>query len=270
MVKKEPDYYDQGVVRKASKDVTMQASIVGSRHIKSGVYRARFIKDVDNWGQCLVNDFNQGKKSKEEVLSAFKKEKRNLMEQATLISTKGIGFIAGTMMVIGSAATCYASAATLCAFAAPVLAHGMNNMYENGKYFWDGDENATGWVRQGYQEAAKAVGFDKKYGDVAYYSADLFMSAKGVFGVSNTLKPLNEARQLSSFKPITPINIHAPLRPNYSWTKYAKAKQFKLFRYSTEDYLKGYQAASKVSLGTEAASDGLTLNSIYQEVRHDN
>jgi hypothetical protein len=51
------------------------------------------------------------------------------------------------------------------------------------------------------------------------------------------------------------------------WTSTPKAKQFKLFRYSSEDYLRGYQASSRLSLGVGALSDGVTAYSLYEEVQ---
>ncbi|WP_329604829.1 MULTISPECIES: DUF4225 domain-containing protein [Vibrio] len=146
-----------------------------------------------------------------------------------------MGFIAGVMQVTAGAGICYASATTLCLIGAPMMAHGANNMYENGKYFWDGDENATGLVREGYQYAAESLGYSKSYGDIAYYGADLDMSAYGLAAKSTTAKDAAEAYQIAS-KP----NLKA-----MPWTKTPKAKQFKLFRYSSEDYLRGYQAMSK-------------------------
>ncbi len=131
-------------------------------------------------------------------------------------------------MVAGGVVTCYASGLTLCALASPVIAHGANNIYENGKYFVDGDRNATGWVRQGYQEVAELTGNDRRYGDVAYYGADLFMSFKGVFGVSNTLKPLKKADKISDYKPIVKISNSASKQSATSWKKYAKSKKIKI------------------------------------------
>ena len=46
------------------------------------------------------------------------------------------------------------------------------------------------------------------------------------------------------------------------WTRTPKAKQFKLFRYSSEDYLRGYQAMSKSALGVEIAADYYNIDSI--------
>ncbi|WAT93917.1 DUF4225 domain-containing protein [Vibrio parahaemolyticus] len=161
---------------------------------------------------------------------------------------KGIGLIAGVMQVTAGAGICYASATSLCVIGAPMAAHGMNNVYENGKYFLDGDENATGLVREGYQHAAESLGYSKSHGDIAYYGADLTMSAYGAFAKTTTVKNAAEAYQIASKPNLKPM----------LWTKTRKAKQFKLFRYSAEDYLRGYQASSRLSLGAGASSDSIT------------
>lgn len=138
------------------------------------------------------------------------------------------------------------------------MAHGMNNMYENGKYFWDGDENATGIVREGYQHAAVSLGYSKSHGDIAYYSTDLAMSAYGVVTKTTTAKNAAEAYQIASKPNLKPM----------LWTNTAKAKQFKLFRYSSEDYLRGYQAMSKGALTAEALADAFSVTQNTKKVRN--
>ncbi|MCQ9091228.1 DUF4225 domain-containing protein [Vibrio alginolyticus] len=274
MVKQRPDYYEASVVRQAAKSVTMHASTLGSLYIKDGVYRSKFIRDVDRWGQCLVNDYNNGNKSKDEVLSSFKREIKSLTEQGQVVTQKGAGFVAGVMMVMGSAATCVESAGVLCAISTPVLAHGLNNVYENGKYFYDGDANAIGWVRDFYQKVAISAGNFlvgngeewRRYGDIAYYGVDLSMSVYGVLAKSSTLIPISLKNTYSGFRPIPKINSN--MQMNTSWTRYAKAKKFKLFRYSSEDYLRGYQASSKFSLLVEAGSDKATAESLYKTYKN--
>ncbi|MBF4237028.1 DUF4225 domain-containing protein, partial [Vibrio anguillarum] len=130
-------------------------------------------------------------------------------------------------------------------------------MYENGKYFWDDDENATGLVRESYQNIAEFFGYSKSYGDIAYYGADLAMSAYGLVDKTNTAKNAAEAYQIASKPNLKPM----------PWTRTPKAKQFKLFRYSSEDYLRGYQASSRLSLGAGALSDSITAYSLYDEVK---
>ncbi|HGU9700382.1 TPA: DUF4225 domain-containing protein [Vibrio cholerae] len=252
-----PDAWDIREVEKAGKGLTMQAVTLSHRYISNGGLKMQFVREVDRFEQCLVNDFKSGKKDKETVFKELRKERQNLIDQGSLIMKKGIGLVAGVMQVTAGAGICYVSAATLCLIGAPMAAHGMNNMYENGKYFWDGDENATGLVREGYQHAAEYLGYSKSHGDIAYYSSDLAMSAYGAFAKTTTVKNAAEAYQIISKPNLKPM----------PWTNTPKAKQFKLFRYSSEDYLRGYQASSRVSLTTGAVSDGMTADSLYEEIK---
>ncbi len=252
-----PDAWDIREVEKAGKGLTMQAVTLSHRYISNGGLKMQFVREVDRFEQCLVNDFKSGKKDKETVFKELRKERQNLIDQGSLIMKKGIGLVAGVMQVTAGAGICYVSAATLCLIGAPMAAHGMNNMYENGKYFWDGDENATGLVREGYQHAAEYLGYSKSHGDIAYYSSDLAMSAYGAFAKTTTVKNAAESYQIISKPNLKPM----------PWTNTPKAKQFKLFRYSSEDYLRGYQASSRVSLITGAVSDGMTADSLYEEIK---
>jgi hypothetical protein len=250
-----PDAWDIREVEKAGKGLTMQAVTLSHRYISNGGLKMQFVRDVDRFEQCLVNDFKNGKKDKETVFKELRKERQNLMDQGAIIAQKGIGFISGVMQVAAGAGICYYSAAYLCSIGASLMAHGTNNMYENGKYFWDGDENATGLVRESYQNTAEFFGYSKSHGDVAYYGADLAMSAYGLVAKTTTAKNAAEAYQIAAKPNLKPM----------PWTRTPKAKQFKLFRYSSEDYLRGYQAMSKGALATEAIADGYTLKTIEQE-----
>jgi len=252
-----PGSWDIREVEKAAKGLTMQAATLSHRYISDGGLKMQFVREVDRFEQCLVNDFKSGKKDKETVFKELQKEKQSLIEQGNLILKKGIGFIAGVMQVTTGAGICYASAAALCFIGGPMMAHGSNNLYENGKYFWDGDKDAVGFVRQGYQNTAEFLGYSKSHGDIAYYGADLALSAYGVLAKTNTAKNASEAYQIASKPNLNPM----------PWTRARKAKQFKLFRYSAEDYLRGYQASSRISLITGTISDGMTADTLYRETQ---
>ncbi|MFM2588157.1 DUF4225 domain-containing protein [Vibrio sp. TBV020] len=254
--KKTPDSWDIREVEKAGKGLTMQAVTLSNRYISNGMLKHQFVRDVDRFEQCLVNDFKSGKKSKEAVFKALKKEQYSLMEQGSLIMKKGIGFVAGVMQITTGGAICWYSAAYLCSVGTSMMGHGANNVYENGKYFWDGEENATGFVREGYQYVAESLGYSKSHGDIAYYSADLALSAYGALAKTTTVKSATDANQITSKPNLKPM----------LWTRTQKAKQFKLFRYSAEDYLRGYQTMSKGALTTEVLADGYTLRSLNKEL----
>ncbi|WP_439857409.1 DUF4225 domain-containing protein [Pseudomonas syringae] len=61
-----------------------------------------------------------------------------------------------------------------------LVAHGANNVYENGRNLWDGGTNTEGPVREAYQGAAKFMGAEEAEGDIAYGVADLGLSAFGI------------------------------------------------------------------------------------------
>ncbi|HAS6641307.1 DUF4225 domain-containing protein (plasmid) [Vibrio parahaemolyticus] len=128
--KNTPDSWDVREVEKASKGLTMQAVTLSHRYLSNGGLKMQFVREVDRFEQCLVNDFKNGRKNKETVFKELKKERQNLMDQGSLISQKGIGFIAGVMQLTAGAGICYYSAAYLCSIGSSMVAHGMNNMYE--------------------------------------------------------------------------------------------------------------------------------------------
>ncbi|MCW8335887.1 DUF4225 domain-containing protein [Vibrio paucivorans] len=247
-----PESWDIREVEKAGKGLTMQAVTLSNRYLSNGGLKVQFVREVDRFEQCLVNDFKSGRKNKETVFKELKKERQNLIDQGAIITQKGIGFVAGVMQLTAGAGICYYSAAYLCSIGGSMMAHGMNNMYENGKYFWDGDENAIGLVREGYQHTAESLGYSKSHGDIAYYGADLAMSAYGLTAKTTTVKNASEAYQVLSKPNLKPM----------PWTNTPKAKQFKLFRYSSEDYLRGYQAMSKSALGAEVGADYYNIDAI--------
>jgi len=146
------------------------------------------------------------------------------------VAQKGVGAIAGALQFAAGAGICYGSAGMLCLFAgAPLMAHGANNAYENGRNLWEGRSDIQGPVRKGYQEAAKMMGGGAFEGDMAYGTVDLGLSA---YGVGRLI-----------------------LKPD-AW---------RLFRYVRADYVRGYENSSKAALTFEVISDTATVNSMYLE-----
>ena len=58
-----------------------------------------------------------------------------------------------------------------------MMAHGTNNMYENGRNLLTARTDTQGPVRKGYQALAKAAGYAEREGNLAYSSVDLGLSA---------------------------------------------------------------------------------------------
>ncbi|MPQ69544.1 MULTISPECIES: DUF4225 domain-containing protein [unclassified Pseudomonas] len=220
------------MVSQAARKLGSQASTLGARHIKDGALRLQFNREVSYYARSIVIDVELGKKSPEQGLKELKDEQKSLLSQSLAVAQKGVGAIAGAFQFATGAGICYASAGTLCLFAGvPMMAHGTNNMYENGRNLLRGRSDTQGPVRKGYQAIAKTLGGGELEGNMAYGAMDLTMSAYGV------------GRMV--------------LKPD-SW---------RLFRYVNTDYIRAYKAIGKNSLVFEGVSDALTGRSMYLEYR---
>ena len=230
-----PDSCDYWMVSSAARKLGSQASTLGARHIKDGTLRLQFNREVAYYAKSIVNDVSQGRKSAEQGLKELKDEQNSLLSQSMEIAHKGVGVIAGALQFAAGAGICYASVGTLCLFAgAPLMLHGANNTYENGRNLWDKRSDTKGPVRDAYQTVAKAIGAGELEGNLAYGSIDLGLSAYSVGRM--VLKP----------------------------------DAWRLFRYVRSDYVRGYENTSKATLTLEAISDTATINSMYQETKsHD-
>jgi len=220
------------MVSDAAKKLRRQASTLGARYIKDGMLRLQFNREVAYYTRHVVNDVEQGKKIPEQGLNELKSEQDSLLSQALEVAQKGVGVIAGAFQFVAGAGICYGSVGTLCLFAGvPLMVHGANNTYENGRNLWSGRSDVQGPVRKAYRKAAKMVGGGTFEGDMAYGSVDLALSA---YSLSKLI-----------------------LKPD-AW---------RLFRYVRSDYIRGYENSSKAALALEALSDTATINALYLEAK---
>nr|WP_315445388.1 DUF4225 domain-containing protein [uncultured Pseudomonas sp.] len=227
-----PGSCDYWMVSNAAANLANQACTLSARHIKDGTLRIQFNREVSYYARGIVNDVAQGKRSPEQGLKAIKDEQNSLLSQSVEIARKGVGAIAGALQFVAGAGICYGSAGALCLFVgAPLMAHGANNTYENGRNLWEGRSDIQGPVRKGYQEAAKLIGGGAFEGNMAYGTVDLGLS---VYGLGRLV-----------------------LKPD-AW---------RLFRYVHSDYVRGYENSSKTALTLEAASDAITIESMYWQVK---
>ncbi|MGY1447011.1 DUF4225 domain-containing protein [Pseudomonas chlororaphis] len=191
----------------------------------------QFNREVAYYAKSIVNDVAQGNKSPEQGLQDLRNEQNSLLSQSLEVAQKGVGVIAGAFQFAAGAGICYGSAGTLCLFPGSLMmAHGANNMYENGRNLLENSSDTQGPVRKVYQEVAKLFGGALE-GDMAYGTADLGLSAYGVGKM--VLKP----------------------------------DAWRLFRYIRTDYVRAYKATSNSALSFEVLSDGVTINSMYQEAK---
>ncbi|WP_122208468.1 DUF4225 domain-containing protein [Pseudomonas viridiflava] len=218
------------MVSAAARKLGEQACTLGIRHIKDGTLRLQFNREVAYYAKSIINDVSEGKKSPEQGLKEIKDEQNSLFAQSLEVAKKGVGAIAGAMQFVAGAGICYGSVGTLCLVAGvPIMAHGANNVYENGRNLWEGRSDTEGPVRKGYQAAAKAVGYEAREGNMAYGSADLAMS---VYGVTKLV-----------------------LKPD-SW---------RLFRYIRTDYVRAYRNTSVPVLILDRTADAITIDGMQKQ-----
>lgn len=207
-----------------------QACTLGARHIKDGTLRLQFNREVSYYARSIVNDVEEGRKSPEQGLKDIKNEQNSLLSQSWEVAKKGAGAIAGAMQIVTGTGICYGSAGTLCLVAGvPMMAHGANNVYENGRNLLEDRIDTEGPVRKGYQAAAKAVGYGAREGNIAYGSADLGLAAYGL------------GRYI--------------LKPD-AW---------RLFRYIRTDYVRSYKGMGASAMSFEIYTDLQTGKQVYQE-----
>ncbi|MCF5504967.1 DUF4225 domain-containing protein, partial [Pseudomonas syringae] len=200
--------HDLWRVSQAATFLTGQACTLSARHINDGALRLQFNREVAYYARGIVRDVESGGKSVDEGLKAIKHEQNSLVSQSTEITQKGIGVAAGALQITSGLGICYASAGTLCVvFGLPLIAHGANNVYENGRNIIEGKSDTEGPTRKVYQAASKFVGGSKFEGNMTYGAADLLLSGYGM------------ARMI--------------LKPD-AW---------RLFHYTNTDYIRAYKIA---------------------------
>ena len=148
----------------------------------------------------------------------------------TTIALKQIGFVAGGAQVFGGASLCVGSLGLACAaYGSPMIAHGLNNMYENGYYLLYREEQ-SGTVREAYRYAAAMLGYGSNQADFVYGVVDISLSAYG-----------------AGRKVLAP-----------------REKSWSLFHNIESDYIRGWQEASKTAMALDLTSGSVTGWQMYQ------
>jgi hypothetical protein len=226
-VKSACDFWD---VSQAANYLASQACTLSGRHIQDGVLRSSFNREVAYYARGIVRDVEAGRKTPDEGLAALLKEKRHLIKQSREIALKGIGVAAGSLQIATGAGICYGSVGLLCPFfGVPLMAHGANNVYENGRNLMQGRSDTQGPVRKAYQGVSKAFGQSDVEANIAYGAVDVSTS---IYGLGRLL---------------------------------LKRDAWRLFRYIRADYVRVYSQTSVPALTFEAISNGITLKSTHDE-----
>ncbi|WP_308581115.1 DUF4225 domain-containing protein [uncultured Pseudomonas sp.] len=225
----EPTFHDIWVVSQAAGNLTNQACTISARHIQDGIVRLQFNREVAYYARSIVRDVEEGRKTVDQGLIEIKEEQRSLMSQSMEVARKGVGLIAGALQFKTGAEICAASLGTLCVVAGlPMIAHGSNNVYENGRNLWEGRSDTEGPVRKLYQSAAVKLGGTKEEGDIAYGLVDI---ATSIYSAGRMV-----------------------LKPD-SW---------RLFRYVDADYMRAFKKTSTGGFVFDRSNDVLSAEDVFK------
>lgn len=218
-------------LHQSASNLTQYACMVSARYIKDGVLRGQFNRDMAYYVRQVLEDVRNGRLRAEEGLARIQTEHKHLQKSALDIGEQIAGFISGGVVAVTGGSICYFSLGMACGFAGvPMIAHGTNNMYENGTNLWTGRSDAVGSVRAMYQSAAVAVGGTESQGNIAYWMTDMGLAGYGL--ARSVLKP----------------------------------DAWKLFHTIPADFTPAYKLAGRAALIFEAYMARLTIDQIAGEV----
>ncbi len=233
-----------------SEELRDTAYSLGYKYIHNSDVRGAFLKEEDDFINNIEKEVGQYCLSYDAGIRMMKKELEHLNRQKheldmnklqlyiiaekekeknsfTTITLKRVGFVSGGMQIYAGGSICVASLGLACAgFGAPLMAHGSNNMYENGYYLLY-REDVSGYTKDAYRYVANTLGYSNDDADIVYNVADLGLSGYGL------------GRQV--------------LKPD-AW---------KLFRYIKTDYTRGWKLMGDAELGVELIGDANTVLGIY-------
>lgn len=153
---------------------------ISAQHLKDDGTRFQFNRELAYYARRIVQDVEERRLSKDEGLLAIRSEKVSLMSRSAEIASQAAGFAGGVAQVATGGAICYASGGMLCGVVGvPLMAHGANNIYENGRNLYEGENTAVGPVKRVYQQAARSMGYEDRQGRQAYHMGDLALSGYG-------------------------------------------------------------------------------------------
>ncbi|WP_338494643.1 DUF4225 domain-containing protein [Erwinia aphidicola] len=200
------------------------------------------IINCNNENQCRELLFNLKKEKDyldDQTFSLMSRQSRLVASVKIVSDSKtlgyiinGVGIITGSSQVLGGIGVFGSSFPEGniidMALGGMLILHGSNNLQESIENIKAGKTNQSGWLKKGYINVAKFMGFDNKTGELAYYAFDLTLSGY-------TLGRL-------------------VVRPD----------AHRLFKFIPSDYVRKYNTMGAPSLLIEGAGDVISIKSMHE------
>ena len=212
------------------------------KHLYHDDIKQAFKQDVESFANDIVERVDSGAMTYEQGAEKIKKEEKSLLDQSLIWLGNGLSVFGGAGVTTAGLVLC--DTVLGCVIGAPMIAHGLNGIYEGSAGIFNGvmneidggdrDIEVEGPVRQLYKLSVEALGFDASIGSIIY---DLIDLGGSFYGKVKLIPKLNEFGD--------PV--------------------FKLFSYGRKDLEMAYKQMSKLMLNTEFFSDIISLYNLYQE-----
>ena len=233
---------ENNLIRIDARRLLQCADELCEKHLYHDDIKQAFKQDVEAFANDIVEQVDSGAMTYEEGAEKIKKEEKSLLDQSLIWIGNGLSVFGGAGVTTAGLVLC--DTVLGCIVGAPMVAHGLNGIYEGSAGIFNGVMNeidggdrgieVEGPLRQLYKLSVEALGFDGSIGSIIY---DLIDLGGSFYGKVKLIPKLNEFGD--------PV--------------------FKLFSYGRKDLEMAYKQMSKLMLNTEFFSDIISLYNLYQE-----
>ncbi|AHN25140.1 Uropathogenic specific protein [Gilliamella apicola] len=232
---------ENNLIRIDARRLLQCADELCEKHLYHDDIKQAFKQDVEAFANDIVERVDSGAMTYEQGAEKIKEEEKSLLDQSLIWISNGLSIFGGAGLTSTGIVLCYTGWG--CVVGAPMVAHGLNGIYEGSAGIFNGvmneidggnrDMEEDGPLRKLYQSGAEAIGYDASIGDIIYDVVDLKGS---LYGKVKLIPKLNE--------------FGDPL--------------FKLFSYARKDLEMAYKQMSKLMLEVELISDALSVIKIFK------
>ena len=233
---------ENNLIRIDARRLLQCADELCEKHLYYDDIKQAFKQDVESFANDIVEQVDSGAMTYEQGAGKIKEEEKSLLDQSLIWLGNGLSVFGGAGVTTAGLVLC--DTVLGCVIGAPMIAHGLNGIYEGSAGIFNGvmneidggdrDIEVEGPVRQLYKLSVEALGFDGSIGSIIY---DLIDLGGSFYGKVKLIPKLNEFGD--------PV--------------------FKLFSYGRKDLEMAYKQMSKLMLNTEFFSDIISLYNLYQE-----
>ncbi|WP_334328165.1 DUF4225 domain-containing protein [Gilliamella apicola] len=234
---------ENNLIRIDARRLLQCADELCEKHLYHDDIKQAFKQDIESFANDIVEQVDSGAMSYEQGAEKIKVEEKSLLDQSLIWISNGLSIFGGVGLTSTGVALCYTGWG--CVVGAPMVAHGLNGIYEGSAGIFNGvmneidggdrDMEVDGPLRKLYQSGAEAIGYDASIGDIIYDVVDLKGS---LYGKVKLIPKLNEFGD--------PV--------------------FKLFSYARKDLEMAYKQMTSFFLTLEVWSDFILIKKIRQEI----